>query len=126
MKYLGVDFGLKRVGLAISEGELASPWKILDVRNLKDAINQVIVVVKKGGFDKVVVGLPEGKTGQKVHGFINSLRKKGLEVESADETLSSKVASARMVQLNISKKKRRLNDDMAAAIILQQFIDEKV
>lgn len=126
MKYLGVDFGLRRIGLATSEGELASRWKVLTVRNLKDAIDQVAKIFKKGEFDKMVVGLPEGKTGQKVYGFINNLKKKGLEVESFDETLSSKEATSRMIQLNISEKKRRVNDDMAAAIILQNYLDAKI
>lgn len=125
MKYLGVDFGLKRVGLAVSEGELASPLKVIIIKNLKDATNQVEKIVKGEGFDKVVVGLPEGKIGKMVNGFINSLRRKGLAVESFDETLSSKQATFKMVQLNIPKKKRQFNDDVAAAIILQNFLDQR-
>ena len=59
-----------------------------------------------------------------LYGFVAS-GKEGLEVESSDETLSSKEATFQMIQLNISKKKRRINDDIAAAIILQNYLDYK-
>ncbi len=123
MKYLGVDFGLKRIGLAQSEGAIASPLKVLEVRNLKNAIEQVVELVKKEGFDKVIVGLPEGKIGRMVNGFINSLRKKGLDVLEADETLSTKQATYQMIELNIPKKKRQVNDAYSAGIILQEYLD---
>lgn len=125
MRYLGIDFGLKRVGLAISEGSLASPFKVLQVKSFKDAILQVENVVKDGGFDKLVIGLPGGKMGQTVLGFINTFRKKGLEVMEADETLSSLKASQQMIELNIPKKKRQVNDAYSAAIILQNWLDNQ-
>lgn len=126
MRYLGIDFGLKRVGLATSEGEIATPLKVLEVRNLKDAVSRIEQTVLGEGFGKVIVGLPEGKVGKMANGFISSLRKKGLDVESIDETLSTKNAIAQMIKLNIPKKKRRENDAYSAAIILQNYLDEKV
>ena len=124
MKYLGVDFGLRRVGLAISEGVLASPLKILEIKNFKDAVAKIVNLAKEQDFDKIVVGLPEGKIGQTVLGFIKALKKAGLEVVAADETLSSQKALEEMIALNIPKKKRRVNDDTAAAIILQNYLDK--
>ena len=125
MKYLGVDFGLKRLGLSFSEGQLASPFKVIQVKNFKDAVLKIEEIVKIEGFEKVIVGLPEGKIGQTVRGFINALRKKGLEIEGADETLSSKKASLKMIELNIPKERRRVNDAIAAAIILQNYLDNR-
>lgn len=124
MKYLGIDFGLKRIGLAISEGELASAWQVVEVRNLKDAVFKISQIIKTGDFQKVVVGLPGGKMGKTVVGFINSLKKQGIEVESADETLSSKNAVKLMVDLNIPQKKRKINDSFSAMLILQDYLDE--
>lgn len=124
MKFLGIDFGLRRIGLAVSDGELSSPYKTLEVRNLKDGISQVLEVIEKEGFEIVIVGLPEGKIGQTVLGFIKSLRKNGLEVIEADETLSSKQALENMIEQGVSKKKRGMNDSAAAAIILQNWLDE--
>ncbi|MBI2017522.1 Holliday junction resolvase RuvX [Candidatus Daviesbacteria bacterium] len=123
MKYLGVDFGLKRVGLAISEGEIASAWKVIEVKNLKDAIQKVSEIIKKESFEKVVVGLPEGRIGKTAQGFINDFKKQGLLAEAADETLSSKKATAAMIDLNIPRQKRKINDAYSAMLILQNYLD---
>lgn len=123
MKYLGIDFGLKRVGLSASEGTLASPFKTLEVKNFQDAVRQVDDLIKKEGFDKVVVGLPEGKIGQIVLGFIKALKNTGVEVVGADETLSSQKAVQQMIESGISKKERHTADATAAAIILQDYLD---
>lgn len=123
MRYLGVDFGLRRVGLATSEGELASPLDTIEVKSLLDAIEKIQKFAKKGEFTKIVVGLPEGKIGQTVHGFVKALRRKGFDVDTADEVLSSQEAIQKMIELNIPKKQRRLNDAQAAAIMLQNYLD---
>ncbi len=125
MKYLGIDFGLRRVGLAISEGEIASAYKTIKVKNFFDALEQVVQIAKKEGYEIIVVGLPEGKIGQTVIGFIKALRKKGFNVVEADETLSSQRALSQMIEEDISKKDRRVTDDRAAAIILQDWLDTK-
>ena len=46
MKYLGVDFGMRRVGLALSEGTLASPLKIIHGQSLDDLVAKVSEVIK--------------------------------------------------------------------------------
>lgn len=123
MHYLGIDFGLKRIGLAFSEGELATPFKTLEVRNFKDAIEQVRNIIEEEGVEQIVVGLPEGKIGQTVLGFIKALKKSGFKVIEADETLSTQRAAAQMIELGISRKNRQSNDATAAAIILQNYLD---
>ena len=116
MKYLGVDFGLRRVGLAISDGELASPWKVIEVDRLfSEATN----------CDKVVIGVPEGKMGRIVGKVVKSLRRKGIDVIEADETLSSQKAITQMIELNIPKEKRKMSDAHSAAIILQNYLDKQ-
>lgn len=124
MKYLGIDFGLKRIGLAISEGDLASPWQILEVKNFSDAVEKIVRVIKEWAFEKIVVGLPEGKMGQNVVGFVNALKKDGINVETADETLSSKKARKAMILQGLPRKKRRLEDAYSAAEILQGYLDQ--
>lgn len=123
MKYLGVDFGLRRIGLATSDGQLASPYKILIGRNFIDLVEQI--KKEASGFDQIVVGMPEGKIGKTVVGFIKALRKVGLDVRQADETLSTRRATEFMIESNIPKGKRKLNDDTAAAIILQDYLDNQ-
>lgn len=124
MMYLGIDFGLKRMGLATSEGNIASSWQILEVNNFKDGVEKVSKIIKDEGFEKIIIGLPEGKMGQNVIGFTNSLKKQGYLVETSDETLSSKNALQKMIEEDVPQKKRRFSDATAAAIILQNYLDK--
>lgn len=125
MKYLGVDFGLRRIGLAASNGDIASPQSSIEVKGFKDAVKQVVEIANKGGYDKIIIGLPERKMGQVVTGFIKALKKNGLDVETADETLSSQKATTQMIESNMPKNKRRANDAVAASIILQDWLDNR-
>lgn len=124
MRYLGIDFGLRRIGLATSEyGQLASPWQVLEVNSLKDALEKVKKITTESQFDKIVVGLPEGSIGKTVLGFIKALKQTGLNVESTDEALSTKKAISQMIELNVSRDRRKRNDAYSAAIILQNYLD---
>lgn len=123
MKYLGIDFGLRRIGLATSEGEIATAWKVVEVKNLKQGVEKIAAIIKSENFKKIVVGMPEGKIGETVRGFINGLKRNGIEAETSDETLSSKNATSLMVDLNIPKEKRKINDSFSAMLILQEYLD---
>ncbi|EKD84747.1 MAG: hypothetical protein ACD_38C00165G0004 [uncultured bacterium] len=125
MKYLGIDFGLRKIGLAVSEGELASPWQILAVKGFSDAIEKTSQIIKEGNFEKIIIGLPEGKMGQVVKGFVNALKKNGIDVETADETLSSKKGLKAMIKAGIGVKNRRNEDAFSAAGILQDYLDSR-
>ncbi|MEK7616756.1 MAG: Holliday junction resolvase RuvX [Patescibacteria group bacterium] len=125
MKYLGVDFGLRRLGFAVSEGQLSAPLNSVIVKGFKDAVEKVVQLTKMENFNKIIVGLPEGKMGKTVLGFINALKKQGLDVEAGDETLSTKRAQEEMVNMGIPMEKRRMNDSTAAAIILQNWLDNR-
>lgn len=124
MKYLGVDFGLRRVGLAISEGTLASPFRILEGRNLNDLSLQVINIFKSEDFEELIIGKPEGKTGQLADKFIRELKIAGIEPIVVDETLTTRHADALMLEMGLSRKKRKYSDSQAAAEILQNYLDE--
>lgn len=125
MKYLGVDFGLRHIGLAISEGELASPLKIIEVKGFKDGVEKISKFIEQEGFTQIIVGLPEGKIGQTILGFVNALKKLGFDVMTFDETLSTRQAVALRLKSNTPRKKRRFNDATAAAIILQNYLDSR-
>ncbi len=124
MKYLGIDFGMKRVGLAVSEGELASPLKTIEGTNFLNLLDKIKKEAE--GFDRLVIGLPEGKMGKIVKKAIKKLRESGVDIIEADETLSTQNAKREMLELNIPKKKRRINDAYSAGIILQNYLDEKI
>ncbi len=116
MKYLGIDYGKKKVGLAISEGMLAAPYQVISVSSLKDALNKIGSVIKKEGIDQVIVGLPDsGEAYKMAKNFIKVLGQE-ISVKAIDETLSTK-------QAIVAGSKHE--DSTAAAIILQNYLDEK-
>ena len=133
-KAIGIDFGLKRTGFAISDdsGIIASPMETIDSRNLPDYLNQIITREK---IHLVVIGFPTALDGsdtditENVRQFQNYIKGKypQLEVVLYDERLTSKIAQHAFVQ--ISKKQQRRNkghlDKMSAAIILQDYLNSK-
>lgn len=123
MKYLGIDFGLRKIGLAISEGDLASPWQIVQVNNCPDALEKISQIIKQENFDKIIVGMPEGKIGKHTKGFVNALQKKGFTVEITSEILSSKKALQTMIEQGIGQKKRHFEDAYSATEILQNYLE---
>lgn len=122
MKYLGVDFGLKTFGLALSEGEIATPFLTIDVRNIDDAFNKIQDIMQKHSIDIVVIGLPESGIRQTVLKFIKKLQAI-IDVKTTEETLSSKNAKAEMIKLGLGRKKRMQEDAYAACLILQNYLD---
>ncbi len=125
MKILGIDWGLKKIGLSLSEGTLSTPWKTLEVKSLDDAIKQVSEAMEEELVDRIVIGKPEGESGELVKKAVKRLELEGFEVITADETLSTKEAKRLMVEMGFGKKKRADDNAMSAAIILQRYLDEK-
>ncbi len=124
MKYLGIDFGLKKIGLAISEGELSSPLSILHIKNLNEGIKKIEEVAYKEKIDRIVIGVPDSGVRTSILKVVKKLKEKFDVVVSA-ETLSSKMAQSTMINLGVGKKKRAQEDAYAAAQILQDYLDEK-
>ena len=112
MKTLGIDYGRKKIGLAVSEGTLAEPWRVVGQNELKE-------ILKNEKFDKIVVGISAGKMGEEQREFAKSLG-----AETFDETLTTKEAQALSLEAGISRKKRHgMEDAFAATLILQSFLD---
>ena len=128
MRYLGLDYGLRKIGLAISEGQIATPLKVVEVSGLKDAVNKITSVIEKEGIDRVVIGVPEsGQVKNAVKKFITelkaTLKNELVSVIEADETLSSQNAKDLMIDLDLSQEARKKEDAYSAALILQNFLD---
>lgn len=126
MKYLGIDWGLKRVGLAVSEGDLASPLATLTIGGLKDGVEKVVEVIKRENIEFVVMGLPEGEMGKNVRRAAVEFGKQGIAVKLVDETLSTQEAKKAMLEAGVSRKRRQDDNRIAAVIILQNFLDEQI
>ncbi len=126
MKYLGLDWGLHKIGLAVSEGKLASPWCSLNVQknSFYKKITKIVIIAKEKDIDQIILGKPEGKMGAMVETAAAALRKAGLNVILADETLSTQQAKRLMIEMGIRQKKRREDNAFSAVIILQNYLDE--
>lgn len=132
-RILGIDFGTKRIGLAISDplGIIARPLET--IANDTTTLHKINKVIKDLGIKVIVVGLPfnlKGERGQKaveVETFIDQLKKTTqLPVFEVDERFTSATAKATLIQMGVKKKQRQDKskiDLMAAALILQSYLD---
>lgn len=117
MNLLGVDFGEKKIGLALAIGPLSEPIGI--VKNLRE----IVRICQKHKIDKIIVGISEGEMAKKQKKFARELGNlTGLSVEFQDETLTTREAITRMKQAGKKIKKKR-EDAFAAALILQDYLD---
>jgi len=138
MRSLGLDIGDRKTGVAISDpdGVLATPLTVIERRNQEDVIADIIKLVEQYKVECIVVGLPyslEGHLTQqamKVKDFTEKLqnviasRSPKINIQMWDERLSSVAAERLMIEAGTRKNKRRQHQDaLAAAIILQGFLD---
>jgi putative transcription antitermination factor YqgF len=121
MKWLGIDFGLKHIGLSIAEGPLAAP--LMEVKFQSSEL--LVEEIKKEEPDVVVLGLPEGNLAKKIK-ELGSLISKNLKtpVYFQDETLSTHEAKLKLLAGGARQKKRRQDHVAAATIILQEYLDD--
>jgi putative Holliday junction resolvase len=127
-RIIGLDIGERRIGLAIStpEGTLALPLRILERDKEPSDIQAIADIARSEEVDAFVVGHPislDGTAGlqaRRVEGFARRLKKAtGLKLELWDERLTS-VQAARSPK---ASRTRKPVDDIAAAIILQAYLD---
>ncbi len=135
MRLLGVDFGTKRVGLAVSDslGLLAHPYTTL-VRTTRDKLfAELVEIIVREKVQAVVLGLPldldgqETETTRQVRNFAASLaRRMDVPIHFQNEALSSKTAED---QLRLSGrrgfKKSAVLDQQAAVIILTDYLEQR-
>ena len=128
--------GDRKIGVALSDprGILASPFTIIDRIDEKSDIDTITDIVREHGVEQIVVGLPismDGSIGsqaKKVKAFTRELcNHTEVPVEFRDERLST-VSAKRMMREAGNKKNRKniRHDAVAAAIILQVYLDEDV
>ncbi|TYO95082.1 Holliday junction resolvase RuvX [Desulfallas thermosapovorans] len=134
MRIMGIDFGDKKIGIAVSDqlGWTAQGVEtIVRQPGMKKDLDKIKALALKYEVEKVVVGLPRnmdgttGPQGEKVLHFADKVRRHlGLPVETWDERLSTVAAERLLIHADISRAKRRkVIDKMAASIILQGYLD---
>lgn len=126
MKYLGIDYGKKKIGLAMSEGKLSEPYQVIRYADYEKMIFHIKRIVEKQKVENVVVGMSENEMGEEINRFVETLRSilNPVPCTVHDETLSSHDAIEMSVASGMSRKKRKeMEDAFAASIMLQNYLD---
>jgi putative Holliday junction resolvase len=133
MRYLAIDYGAKSTGLAICDPSetIVSPLTVFS--NEKDLVAKIFEIVRTESVSAIVFGLPlnmDGTAGRQakiVQDFAKKLKKTvSFPVYFQDERLSTFAAQEKLLPADLTRKKKRKHlDAVAAAEILQAFLDTK-
>ena len=129
MRLLGIDYGERKIGVALGDTEtrLASPWVIVENTGHGEVIKQIKLICEREGVERVVIGIPkmlrdtsaENDQIRSIRRFADDLRKENIPVDEADEMLSTAQAQQYMRETGYKGE----DDDVAAAIMLQSHLD---
>ncbi len=133
MRYLAIDYGSKRTGLAICDPSetIVSPLTMIEGHH--QLVEKIVNITKAENVEAVIVGLPlnmddtEGPQAKKTQKFAESLKAKlHIPIHLQDERLSTFAAEEKLApaELTRGKKKKRI-DAVAAAQILEFFLEQK-
>lgn len=132
-RILGVDFGERRIGFAVSDPTqmLSSSHSMVEVQSPAQAANETAHICRETSAVKIIIGLPvnmdgsKGPAAQKALAFAEALRAKvKVPVETWDERLSTKSAHDVLIEAGTRREKRKqLVDKIAAQIMLQNYLD---
>ena len=131
---LAIDYGEKKVGLALSDPLkiIAKPYKTINNISDEKLIESFNVIISDKNIDEIVIGLPLtmknsfSKQTENVNKFIDFLKKKiNIKVVVVDERLSSVEAKRSLVNQGIKTGHNKKDIDMtAAALFLQSYLDK--
>ncbi len=132
-RFLGIDFGSKRIGLAISDetGMIAFPLSVLENSGVRKVSQEINRIVSEKKAEKIVLGLPLNLDGSKGIAAENieqfaAILKQYVTVPLVfwDERLSTKIAERSMIEGGMRRERRRQSiDQVTAQIILQSYLD---
>jgi putative Holliday junction resolvase len=135
MKILGLDMGSKTIGVAMSDDLLLTAQVLTSIKrtHLEKDLAEVVALVKEYLVQEIVVGLPINMDGSKggsaltVETFIENLRQAlPIKIIPWDERLSTVAAERILLEGDLSRQKRRkVIDRLAAAFILQGYLDSR-
>lgn len=135
MRTLGIDFGERRIGLALSdvEGRVATPWTVLERTSDAAAIARIVELARLEEVARLVVGEPRaldggrGAAATRARRFAERLgREAGLPVVLVDEALTSVEAARRLREAGVDARRHRGRlDALSAQILLQEQLDRE-
>ncbi len=135
-RVLALDIGTVRIGVAISsiEGNIALPLETIHLKVTPDPIEAIRTLLEKENIRHIVVGLPLTLDGtqsaavRRTKQFVADMKARipDIKVYAQDERFTSSVAENTLMQLDTKgEKKKLLVDSMAAALILQTWLDRR-
>ena len=135
MRVMGIDFGERRVGIAISDptGLIAASWGVLNRTSNAQVADRVATLTKELGVGVVVLGMPldaqggEGFQARRVRRFAALLEERlSVALTLWDERFTSVDAEALLRERGVrSGKRRQPIDAVAAAVLLQSYLDQR-
>lgn len=135
MKILGLDYGDRRIGVSISDdlGFTAQGLEVIERRKEGMDMRRIAELVQQYNVEEIVVGLPKnmngtiGSRGELCQAFAEELKTNlQLPVHLWDERLTTVSAQRTLIEADVSRKKRKgVVDKLAAALILQNYMDSK-
>lgn len=135
-RVLGIDYGMARIGIALSDPTqiIASPLTMVPNKGgIKKVVDQVTELITQHDPECVVIGMPYQLSGKKgfsadeVELFVKELQKKtSCPIHTHDERLTTQQTERAMKSGQMNRKKRtKVIDSACAALILQSFLDQK-
>lgn len=136
MRALGLDVGMKRIGVAITDeaGIAAHPLDVIDRHGTATDVLALTALVRAHGVTAIVVGIPfepsgrEGHRARRVRVLIEALRAAmpGMEWHDQDERFTTAEAERVLIDADLSRARRKeVIDKQAAALILQAWLDRR-
>jgi len=122
MNCLGIDFGTKRIGLAISINNIV--WPLKTIINNDHVFQKIIEVIDENSIEKIYVGMCQGEMVNNINAFIDKLKDMiKLPIETVEEAVST-IEAEKIYLKNKNKKKeyKQKIDALAAAVILNRVI----
>lgn len=134
MNYLGIDYGLNKIGLALADDEvkIAMPHEVIFEDDREKQLAEILHVIKGEGINVVVIGVPTNRAGKesaqttKAREFISKLKAQlpsQVTLHEEDERFSTKM-SQKLMETMGKKAQTAPDDAIAAACILQGYLDK--
>lgn len=132
-RVIGIDYGSKRVGVAISDPLRKISQGVTTLENDRNIIERLCKIIDERDVGRVVVGMPyspdggKGAKAMEVEGFIQRLRlATSADIDTWDESYSSVNAQEMFIAGGMKRKRRQQKarvDEMAARLLLQEYLD---
>jgi putative Holliday junction resolvase len=130
MKILGIDYGQRRIGLAMAQGTMAFPFRTLEKSTRDRLFADLMAIIESEGVQAIVLGLPldmegaETLTTRQTLNFRDSLaRRTDLPIHLVNEALTSFDARERLREAGVPQHRHKeMLDQMAAVCILESYL----